>query len=476
MRLISIFLTCALLVNCTKNAKVPTPKPAPVEKEKIVNYQSPMKFIYSEALNKKDLAFKAGSVEYPLSQLFRTNKSLARLVADNKKIWLISAYREALGMIGKKTSSVQIELPFEKEDLDIDALLQSYQIEVNPSVNISFSKKNSGNDLTKINAKTYTQHELAQNNLDHSRSLLKIFNLAMKRIETRLSRMVISQAAKEKQQTFSEFVEENGSGATGVDETMVREFAKENSIPETDLNEKMTATIKEIVKSKNQNKNFVSLASEILGNTPVSVALYRPYFKVSALERPTGTPVRGHGKVQVSMISNFTCKRCAPIEENLTEIFNNVQDNIQYSYLFRIRPEDRMSKFVAEASLCINDMDATKFWELNQESLKSDFKANEATINSFLESNGLSVEELRTCLASQDFHRLLDRHLELTKPLEALTLPVVIVNDHVLENPQSAAAIEELIAYELKHSKEEPKQTITANKTSWFSWLRSLFS
>lgn len=472
MRAALILLICILLTSCTGSKKTIGSKASSTGIE-IVNFESPINFSYNESLRKKDVAYKIGDTEYPLSQLFRSDKSLLRLVTDNKRYWVTSAYLQALSMKGQEQKQMSIEIPFSNEGLNLDEILQSKQLTNDPSITVTFSNTAQPGGVTKINGKNFSETELSKNNLDHSRNLQKIFNLAMKRIETRVSRTVISEAAKNNSQDFNQFVKENSPEDQKVGKEQIKEFARENSIPEKDITEKMAKTLRQIIKSKNQNTTFVNLASSLLKDKTVEVSLYRPYIWMDQVNHPEGTPRLGSGKVQVTLISNFLCKRCIKAEQKLTDLFEKVADKVQISYLFQIRPEERMSKFVAEAGLCVHRMDQNKFWDFHRKTFNKEFDGNESKINTMVESMGLSVDELRKCFSSRESSKTLKSQLEITNTMKALTLPIVMINGNIFENPGSTSPIESLIDYEFENYREPFSKS---NKSGWLAWFKNIFT
>ncbi|MCJ8276018.1 MAG: thioredoxin domain-containing protein [Bdellovibrionales bacterium] len=472
MKILILFLIIPLTISCTKNEDKNISNKNSAESSRIVNFESPISFTYSEEAKKNDLAYKVGDVEYSLSQMINSDRSLKRLIEENKSYWFVSAYMQALGLKSKGETSIKVQLPFTEANLNTSEALNKKGLSEDEAITVSFSETDNLDGVTLVNDKKFTQTELAKYNFDHSRSLEKIFNLAMKRIETRLSRALINDAANKKQQNFNDYVAANSESQTEATDEEVFAWAQNNNIPKKEIDEKMMLTIRQNLSSKKQSKTFLTLAAKILDGKSVQVPYFRPYIVVQNVIYPEGTPKLGNGNVNVTIISNFQCKRCAKTELKIAELMNNLSDKVQLSYLFKIRPEERMSKFAAEAGLCVAKMDQDKFWEFHQETLNEDFEANETKINDIVTNLGLSVDDLKNCFSSRESSKTLQSQLEVTDTMKTLTLPLVMINGNIIENPSSMAPIKNLIDYEFKNYKPMNK----ASKGGFFGWLKSLFS
>ncbi|MBY0315424.1 MAG: thioredoxin domain-containing protein [Bdellovibrionales bacterium] len=412
-----------------------------------IAFKSPYTFVFDGSLP-KDVSAKVEGEDISSSQLYSPSPALQELEERVNKIVLIRVYEKGVQLANGETGEdVMITYGFAEPKESLDKILGKKVIS---KIKVSFDENQK--EAAKLNGKTFTRDDIAQEELLMGRLMVASFEQKLQALEGIVTRRKILQASKEANMPMEEYIQKNIlKGGNAVTEKDVLDFASKNNITEKELTEELKAQLKDTIQARQRDQMTAEYVAKNIVKGPISVGFEKPSLKIELPKVGDAAPHKGTGPIEIALFSYPQCEDCKDITRTLSDLADTYPKYYRVSYVFNFADNNNEERMVAEASMCLGKQDEKYFWSFPNSLKKLENTSLEENINETVKSLGANFDAFRTCFLAREFKDQVEMHLQSTKSLGFYKTPVVVMDGMVMETPNSDQFMEK--ALELKAEK-----------------------
>ncbi len=235
-----------------------------------------------------------------------------------------------------------------------------------------------------------------------------------------------------------------------VSDKEVDAFVIERKIPKNNLNEQLTARIKQfLLKEKKQQAIDAWIAKKTQGS-PVEVYLKKPARPVKDI--PVGdSPFMGKADAKVTIVefSDFQCPFCSRGSEIMSELKKKYGDKIKVVFKHYPLPFHTMAPLASEAALCAEQQKKGNFWKMHDLMFADQQNLAKPALIEKAKKVGVKEADFVKCLDSRKNKSIVDADMALGQKVGVKSTPTFFVNGKMVNGAQPVEVFSEIIDEDL---------------------------
>lgn len=279
---------------------------------------------------------------------------------------------------------------------------------------------------------------------------MKVHEIEMNRLKTILIEKLIDKDPRKGSMSYDQYLEKFIASKVVVSDAEVMAFAKERSIPEAQLDDRMKERVKRFLEMEKKRTAIDKWLEEKTKTSSVNVFLnqpMRPVFNVQVGDAPF---MGGAGaKVTVVEFSDFQCPFCAKGADIMNGLKKAYGDKIKIAFKQFPLPFHKDAKLASQAALCAFEQKKEAFWKMHdmmfadQQKLKMDDLVTKAG------KAGVDGNKVKDCLSKNKYLAKVEADIKQGKELGVKSTPTFFVNGMIVNGAQPLEVFKKLIDEQL---------------------------
>ena len=280
------------------------------------------------------------------------------------------------------------------------------------------------------------------------------YELKMERLNKLLVDRLIGAEAKKANLPLEEYIAKNiTKGEMKISDGDFKKFVKEKRIPENQLNPQIKERITQYLQQQKKQDQVSAYVAKLTKSNPVEVYFNKP--KMNIHVEIAGSPITGGEKASVTVVefSDFQCPFCSRGADTVTEIKKKYGNKVKIAFKHFPLPMHREARPASEASMCINEQSADKFWKYHDLVFKNQDKLDPASLEKYAKDVGANVEKFKECFAAGKYKDAVQKDLDYGEKIGVKSTPTFFVNGQLVAGALPIDAFSEIIDEAIADSK-----------------------
>jgi protein-disulfide isomerase len=261
------------------------------------------------------------------------------------------------------------------------------------------------------------------------------YDLKMDRLNRLIVEKLVGAEAKQAGMTLDDYINKKiigGDGQPKVSESEYKKFIAEKKVPESQLNPQLKERIMAYLQSMKRQELIQAHVSKLTQKEPVEVYFNKPKMQV-AVETGNG-PMFGDpdAKVKIVEFSDFQCPFCSRAAETVEQLKKKYGNKIAFYYRQFPLPMHSNAMPAAQASLCVNEQGAPKFWKWHDLAFKNQQNLDAASLEKYAKEAGANVDKFKECVAAKKYADAVKTDMEYGEKLGVKSTPTFFINGEIL--------------------------------------------
>ncbi len=282
------------------------------------------------------------------------------------------------------------------------------------------------------------------------------YELKMQRIQKLTQEKLIGPLAKKANLPLDEFIEKKVlGGEIKITDSELEKFIVEKGIDKKQINPSVKERILAYLKGTKQGEKVEAFVAKLTQDQPVVVFFKRPQMNIAV--DVGSAPFFGPADAPVTIIefSDFQCPYCSRGATAVHELKEKYGKKVKIAFKQFPLPMHQDAKLAAEASLCMNEQSAEKFWKFHDIAFKNQNKLDRESLESYAKQAGGALEPFKTCLESKRFAATVQKDIDEGEKVGVKSTPTFFVNGQLINGALPIEAFSEIIDEELEQKKSQ---------------------
>ncbi|MBN23331.1 MAG: hypothetical protein CL678_18745 [Bdellovibrionaceae bacterium] len=306
--------------------------------------------------------------------------------------------------------------------------------------------------LAKIGGKELSLEQLVgEDQISYYETQKKEYEFLMDRIHRNMETILIGAEAKKENLSVDDFIEKKIIAGKGKpSKSDVENFIKEKKIPKAQLNDSIRGRIKDYLSQKKKADLVEAYVAKLTKNNPVEVYIQKP--KLNVKVDIGKSPVWGGKDAKVTIVeySDFQCPFCSRALDSLEKIKKKYGKKVKIAFKHFPLPMHGQAKPASEASMCVHEQNADKFWAYHDILFENQRKLSPEDLVKYATKVGVDTKKFEECVKSKKFASFVENDLKAGETLGIRSTPTFLVNGNLVSGAQPFEVFKEIIDAELK--------------------------
>lgn len=306
--------------------------------------------------------------------------------------------------------------------------------------------------VAKIGGEEITEEMLiGDDKLDFMEIKKREYDLKMDRIQRLLVEKLIGAEAKKAKMPVEEYVNKNVlKGEIKITDREYKKFVEEKKIPESQINPQIKERINSYLKQQKRQDMVDAYLAKLTKSNPVEVYFSKP--KMSVNVEVGKSPATGSEKAKVTIVefSDFQCPFCSRGADVVHQLKKKYGDKVRIAFRHFPLPMHREAKPAAEASMCVYEQSADKFWKYHDVLFKNQDKLDPANLEKFAKEVGADVAKFGECVKANKYAAHVQGDMEYGEKIGVRSTPTFFVNGQLVAGAVPIEQFSEIIDEEMK--------------------------
>ena len=305
--------------------------------------------------------------------------------------------------------------------------------------------------VAKIGGEEITEEQLiGDDKLDFFDLKKREYDLKMARLEKLMIDKLVGQEAQKAQMSTEDYINKKVIGSEiKISDAEFKKFIAEKHIPESQLNPQIKDRINAYLQTMKKQDLVQAHLAKLTKSNPVEV-----YFKKPKLQVPVeagDAPMTGKKDAGVTIVefSDFQCPFCSRGAEIVTQIKKKYGGKVKIAFKHFPLPMHHDARAVAEASMCVHEQNADKFWSFHDLVFKNQDKLDKASLEKFVKDVKADVKKYNECMDSKKFADYVKKDMEYGEKIGVKSTPTFFVNGQLISGAVPLETFSEIIDEEL---------------------------
>ena len=341
-------------------------------------------------------------------------------------------------------SELDIFLP--EPTKSVSDMAKSWGLTLNPKAKIQFKKTPPDKDVI---AQWGDQQVRAQDVEKTSVRLALVksrsFHENLNRLKGILVRRTLLTAAHSEKLEIDGYIKKHVlKDSKPATEAEFESFLAQTNIKKTDITPEQTEALKNVAMEKRDNTLIEQYVVKNLMKGPIVVHEFPPAFQIKVpgdWETIWGV---NDAPISVLYFGDFVCGPCRQALDSVIKVQNDYNGHIRTGFHYLFSSNDRDSRMVAEAALCVHSQNKKFFKKFAEIYATNPPGVDETSINDTVKKVGANEETFKKCFLAREQQNLLNQHLEFSGSM-GVSQPAVLVDGEPLEGIISEGDLKEII-------------------------------
>ncbi|MCK4662326.1 MAG: thioredoxin domain-containing protein [Bacteroidales bacterium] len=270
----------------------------------------------------------------------------------------------------------------------------------------------------------------------------QIYEIRMQALEILISRYLLESEANKQNILLKKLVEkEINQKCKKISNQDFNNYIKQSNITNIDTNSILNYLA--LIKGKERQIEYVDSLKSIY---TVKILLQPSFFKkVEMSDIYSHNIIKNNSKIQVFIISDFSCPACLKAEDILKKLYKKYNNNVSFEFIY-------FSDYVENSALaCEAAAKQDKFRQMHNVIFENaDSLYNDSIYYDFAKKIDLDLEKFKKDMQDKNILKTLLQNKDKLILKEIYSTPTFIVNGNVLDNKYSINYLENVIIQELK--------------------------
>ncbi len=280
------------------------------------------------------------------------------------------------------------------------------------------------------------------------------YELKMNRMEKLLLDKLVGAEAKQANMSMEEYIDKKIAKDVKISEDKIKKFIAQRNIPESNVNPQIKEKIVAYLKSAERQEQINEHLAKLTKGNPVEVYFSKP--RMTANVDAGDAPFAGKKDAVVTVVefSDFQCPYCSKAAETVSQLKKKYGNKIKLAFKHFPLPMHPNAKGAAEASMCVHDQNADKFWSYHDLLFKNQGSlGDQASLQKFAKDSGVDAKKFEECMKSKKFAGYVQKDLEYGEKLGVRSTPTFFINGQLLQGAVPFESFVEAIDEELADKK-----------------------
>jgi protein-disulfide isomerase len=276
------------------------------------------------------------------------------------------------------------------------------------------------------------------------------YDLKMERVKKLMVDKLIGAQAKAAGMSTEDFISKKiVGGEISVSDKDYRKFVEEKHIPESQINPQIKERIFQYLQTSKKQDLVDAYVAKLTKSHPVEVYFNKP--KMNVVVDVGKAPIFGKEDASVTIVefSDFQCPYCSRAAATVSELKKKYGSKIKLAFKHFPLPMHKDARPTAEASMCVAEQGADKFWKFHDAVFKNQDKLDASNIAKVAKESGADEKKYADCVAGKKYADYIQKDMEYGEKVGVKSTPTFFINGQILNGAVPIDQFSEIIDDEL---------------------------
>ncbi|MEO5969255.1 MAG: thioredoxin domain-containing protein [Bdellovibrionia bacterium] len=318
----------------------------------------------------------------------------------------------------------------------------------------NFVHKNPPKDgvVAKIGGEEITEDKLiGDDKMDFFELKKREYELKMDRINKLMVEKLVGGEAKKSNMSLDDFITKKvTAGEVKISDKDFKQFVIDRHIPESQMNPQIKERIMSYLQTIKKQGMLNDYVAKLTKSNPVELYFNKPKMQVEVLPGTGPSFGKADATVNVVEFSDFQCPFCSRAAETVDLLKKKYGGKIKLTFRQFPLPMHKDARPASEASMCVNDQSADKFWKFHDLAFKNQDKLDKASLEKYAKDSGADVKKFNECLDGKKFADAVQKDVEYGEKIGVKSTPTFFVNGQLVSGAVPIESFSEIIDEELE--------------------------
>jgi protein-disulfide isomerase len=309
--------------------------------------------------------------------------------------------------------------------------------------------------VAKIDGQDITEEQLiGDDKLDFFDLKKREYDLKMERLNKLMEDVFIGADAKKAGMSQADYITKKIQGGDiKISDKDYKKFVADKHIPEAQINDQVKERIMSYLKEMKKQELVQNYIAKETKSNPVEVYFAKPKMQVNV--DPGDAPLWGNKDAKVTIVefSDFQCPFCSRANETVVELKKKYNGKIKMYFKQFPLPMHKDAKPAAEASMCVAEQGADKFWKWGDAVFKQQDKMDLPSLEKHAKDVGVDVKKYDDCVAAHKYADYVAKDTEYGNKVGVRSTPTFFINGQLVSGAVPIENFSEIIDDELSNAK-----------------------
>lgn len=372
----------------------------------------------------------------PVEQDLKNQENLIRLEAVLRKY-----------TADPKASTTPLQIFLQQPKTPLNELAKTWGLQIRPDEKISFKATPPAQGVIA----QWGDQQVNASETDAGSARLALIKVRAYREDlNRLSGIIIRRsllaAAQAEKLEIDAYIQKHiGGEEAPLTDAQFEAFLAAKNIKKADINEDQEKSLRAIAQGDKKSTKVDDYVVNNLLKGDINVHVFPPRFTVQIPEGWSAIWGVRDAPVSIVYFGDLVCGPCREGLKNVIDASNEYAGHVKVGFNFLFSPNDRDSRMISEAALCVQAQGVKKFASFADQYATNPPGAEEADIQKAAEKAGANIDDYKKCFLARQHQALLNQHLDFANRVGITSQPTVLVDGEPLAGTISKTDLHELI-------------------------------
>ena len=326
-----------------------------------------------------------------------------------------------------------------------------------PAPNYAYKDSSKPGIVAKIGGQEITEEDLiGEDKLSWIDIKKREYEFKMGQVKKLLVDKLVGAEAKKAGMSLGDYMNKNVlKGEPKISDSEYKKFVAEKKIPAAQINDQLKERIMNYLKDQKRDEAVDAYIAKITKSNPVEIYFKKPNLSINV--EVGDAPLWGDkgAKVTIVEFSDFQCPFCSRGANSVDEIKKKYKGKVKIAFKHFPLPMHPDAKPASEASLCVKEQNADKFWKFHDLAFKNQDKLDTASLEKYAKDAGVNVDKFKECFNSKKYVAAIEKDMQYGEKLGVRSTPTFFINGQLISGAVPIEQFSEIIDEELKGGKND---------------------
>lgn len=280
------------------------------------------------------------------------------------------------------------------------------------------------------------------------------YELKMDRLNNLIQEKLVGAEAKKAGMSLDEYMDKKVvGGPIKISDADFKKFVAEKNIPESQLNPQIKERINNYLQMQKKQEKVQAYIAKLTKSQPVEVYFKKPKMEMNVEVGESPFAGDKNAKVKIIEFSDFQCPFCGRAADTVTALKKKYGNKVQIAFKHFPLPMHKEARPTSEASMCVNEQGADKFWKFHDIAFKNMDKLDNASLEKHAAAAGADVKKFKECYDAKKYADFVQKDMDYGEKLGVRSTPTFFINGQLVSGAVPIEQFSEIIDEELEAAK-----------------------